>query len=254
MKIGILLAGHLNDAMIGDYGDIDQIIGQMLQGNGFDIQCYAVCDNQFPSAVSDADGWLVSGSINSANDDIDWINQLKVFIRDIYQQEKPLVGICFGHQVIASALGGKVEKSRYGWTIGNQAYHITAPVTDTADAPLRHTHKPRIIAWHQDQVIEKPKEAQCIGTASSCDLPFLLYGRNGTDNEGKEKGKYKAFTLQPHPEFNSDFGRDLLTVMQHNHDENTQEKTRESFNQSLDSPLLHRAIAEFFKSQRLVLE
>ena len=229
MKIGILLAGHFSGPMLEKHGDVDNVLGAMLVGNGFEVTSYAVCDHQFPDSVDCQDGWLVSGSINSANDDLVWINQLKAFIRDIYQQKSPLVGICFGHQVIASALGGVVEKYQGGWGVGNHQYQIE----DSDFAP-------RIIAWHQDQVVEKPAAAQCIGGSDFCINAFLVYNN-------------QVFTMQPHPEFSTELARDLLVVLKDNFDQAQVTSIEQSFEHSLDSIKLHQSIVQFFKTKQVVL-
>ena len=229
MKIGILQAGHLSASMQEKYGDLDEVLSKMLQGHGFEIDSYRVCDNQFPESVSQAQGWLVSGSVNSANDDLAWIWQLKDFIRQSYRHNIPLVGICFGHQVIASALGGTVEKYSGGWGVGNHQYQM-------ADS----TFKPRIIAFHQDQVIKKPAAAKCIGGSAFCENAFLVYGE-------------QVFSMQPHPEFSTDYAKDLLADLSDLFSATQRVTTEKSFAQPIDSVGLHRSIANFFKTQKVVI-
>ena len=110
MKIGILQTGHSPDNMkdaLGDYGDM---FVKLLGGHGFDFQIWSVVDGDFPASAVDADGWLITGSKHGAYEDHDWIPPLEQLIRAIREAGRPLVGICFGHQIIAQALGGKVEK------------------------------------------------------------------------------------------------------------------------------------------------
>ena len=111
MKIGILQTGHSPDNMkdaLGDYGDM---FVKLLGGHGFDFQIWSVVDGDFPASAVDADGWLITGSKHGAYEDHDWIPPLEQLIRAIREAGRPLVGICFGHQIIAQALGGKVENS-----------------------------------------------------------------------------------------------------------------------------------------------
>ena len=224
MKIGILIAGHLDESMFATHGNIDNVLTDMLQGQGFDIVSYAVCDNHFPTDLKSADGWIISGSIHCANDDVNWIHQLKSVIRDIYQNSIPLVGICFGHQVIAAALGGKVEQFSGGWGVGAHQYEIA-----------HHQGSARVIAWHQDQVIERPQLAECIGSSDFCKNAFLVYAD-------------KIFTMQPHPEFSLAFADDLLALKQASFDEQMVAQVKASLQQPLDSALLHNAIGQFFKT------
>ncbi len=230
MKIGILIAGHLDESMFSTHGNIDKVLTDMLQGQGFEIVSYAVCDNHFPTDLNSVDGWIISGSIHCANDDIDWIHQLKALVREIYARDIPLVGICFGHQVIAAALGGKVEQFSGGWGVGGHQYRISEKQLDT-----------RVIAWHQDQVIEKPEQAKCIGSSDFCRNAFLVYAD-------------KIFTMQPHPEFSLEFARDLLAIKQQSFTEEMVEQVKKSLQQPLDSNVFHKAIGQFFKTRTVNIE
>ena len=111
----------------------------MLAGRGLTFRTWSVVDMEFPESVDAAEGWLISGSKHGAYEDVPFIAPLEDFIRQAYERGIPLVGICFGHQIIAQALGGKVEKFSGGWTLGRQIYGI-----DGQECPLN--------AWHQDQV------------------------------------------------------------------------------------------------------
>ena len=184
MKIGILQAGHAPDVMIsktGDYGDLFQ---NFLAGEGFDFTVHSIVDMEFPSSASDAEGWLITGSRHSTYEANDFITPLEALIRNIHERQIPLTGICFGHQIIAQALGGKVEKYMDGWSVGHTEYTFEDEVTT-------------LNAWHQDQVTELPPDAVATGSSPFCKFAFLEYGSH-------------IFTLQAHPEFNGDFIEGLI--------------------------------------------
>jgi GMP synthase (glutamine-hydrolysing) len=184
MKIGILQTGHAPDALVGITGDYDKMYQEMLGGHGFDFDAYAVLDDEFPSGAEAADGWIITGSRFGAYEDHPWITRLEDLIRDIAARNLPLIGVCFGHQIIAQALGGKVEKFDGGWAVGRTEYRL-GDKTVTLNA------------WHQDQVTRPPDGARVIGGNAFCKNAFLAYGDT-------------IWTVQPHPEYNADFVDGLI--------------------------------------------
>ncbi len=179
MKIGILMAGHTAPAIAERHGDFDTMFANLLAGQGFDFAVWDVENMVFPTSADAADGWLITGSKHGAYENHAFIQPLEAFIRDVYAADKPLVGICFGHQIIAQALGGKVVKFDGGWALGRHDYAL-------ADG-----HALTLNAWHQDQVVELPPGAAPVGQSPFCANAFLAYGQH-------------ALTIQPHPEFDDD--------------------------------------------------
>ena len=179
MKIGILQTGHSPKEIMGETGNYADLFVKLLDGQGFDFVTYSVVDMQFPTGADAADGWLITGSKHGAYEDHPFIAPLEDLIREIYAADLPLVGICFGHQIIAQALGGKVEKYDGGWAIGRQYYTI-----DGVDMALN--------AWHQDQVVTLPEGAQVIGSNAFCTNAAMLIDDT-------------ILTIQPHPEFSAEF-------------------------------------------------
>lgn len=178
MKIGILITGHPPDNMMQG-GLYDQYFARLLDGHGFRFQGWSVCDGEFPSSVEAADGWLITGSKYGAYEDHDWIAPLETFIRAAHAARRPMIGVCFGHQIIAQAMGGRVAKFDGGWSVGRTNYDIGGK-------------RMAINAWHQDQVVEKPESAEVIARNDFCENAGLLYGD-------------LMWTIQPHPEYKSDF-------------------------------------------------
>lgn len=186
MRIGLLLAGHLPDAMQEKTGDYEHLYGRLLKDQGITLEPWDVVEMEFPPDVDAADGWLISGSRHGAYEDLPWIPKLEDFIRDAYAERIPVVGICFGHQIVAQALGGRVEKHQDGWAVGRHEY----------DWNGRHVV---LNAWHQDQVIAPPPGAEVVARSPFCPYAALVYPGG-------------AFTLQAHPEFDQAEVESLLEL------------------------------------------
>ncbi len=184
MQIGILQCGQAPDALKDQAGDYPDMFVHLLGESGFTFRTYHVEKLEFPATVHDADGWLLTGSRHGAYEDHAFIPPLEDFIRKAYADAVPLVGICFGHQIIAQALGGKVEKFAGGWSVGAQDYDFNG-------------EKLTLNAWHQDQVTQIPEGAQVAATNNFCENAALIYPGH-------------AFTVQAHPEFRDDFVSGLI--------------------------------------------
>lgn len=184
MRIGILQCGQSPAQLKRDLGDYPDMFVRLLAGRGFDFTTWHVEGMEFPQDIHDADGWLLTGSRHGAYEDHAFIPPLEDFIRRIHDAGVPMVGICFGHQIIAQALGGTVVKHPGGWAVGAQDYDFGGqPVT--------------LNAWHQDQVVALPPGAQVAGRNAFCENAALIYGD-------------RAFTVQAHPEFGDDFIQGLM--------------------------------------------
>ncbi|MBC6416588.1 MAG: type 1 glutamine amidotransferase [Rhodospirillales bacterium] len=186
MIIGILVCGRPPASLEERHGAYDGMFRRLLAGRGFTFRSYAVLKGNIPADIHEAGGWLITGSRFGAYEDHAWIPPLEDFLRRAYAAAVPIVGVCFGHQIFAQALGGKVEKFAGGWSIGRVCYDLKGLGADTP-----------ILAFHQDQVVEKPAEAQEAGASPFCRHAAFSYGG-------------RAYTVQPHPEFGPDYLADLL--------------------------------------------
>ena len=184
MKIGILQTGHAPDTLLPDTGDYDAMFATLLSGHGYSFETYPVVDGIFPENATACDAWLITGSRHGAYESHPWIPPLEELIRQIRASGRPLIGVCFGHQIIAQALGGKVEKFSGGWSVGPQSYEINGKSMT-------------LNAWHQDQVTQNPPGARVIGSSDFCANAAMVIGDN-------------ILTIQPHPEYGADFISGLI--------------------------------------------
>lgn len=184
MLIGILQTGQSPDILRAEAGDYPDMFETLLAGRGLTFRRYHVEEMEFPEDVHECEGWLITGSRHGAYEDHAFIPRLEAFIRTAMAAKVPLVGICFGHQIIAQAMGGKVEKFPGGWAVGAQDYDFGGETIT-------------LNAWHQDQVVTRPEGADVAACNDFCENAALVYGD-------------RAFTVQAHPEFRDAFVEGLM--------------------------------------------
>ncbi|ESW59927.1 MAG: glutamine amidotransferase [Rhodobacter sp. CACIA14H1] len=184
MRIGILQTGLAPEALAPEMGDYPDMFARLLDGHGFAFRTWKVVEGEFPASVHDADGWLITGSRHGVYEDHAWIPPLEQFIRDSFAARVPVVGICFGHQIVAQAMGGKVERHAGGWAVGATDYDFGGETI-------------RLNAWHRDQVVQAPPGAKVIASNDFCTNAALLYDD-------------RALTVQAHPEFRPEFVDGLM--------------------------------------------
>jgi len=172
----------------GAYGDmVARLLGEDFAAEPFDVR-----KGRYPEG-QDWDGYVITGSAAGVYDPDPWIPDLKAWVRDT-AGTAPMVGICFGHQLMAEAFGGRVVKSPKGWGVGLQTYDLVSP-PDWIDAGAKTMTLP---VSHQDQVVEVGEEARVIGGSDFCPFGFLAYPA------------IKAASMQPHPEFDPAFAVALI--------------------------------------------
>jgi GMP synthase-like glutamine amidotransferase len=201
MKIGILETGEVHPDLRARHGDYPAMFARLLGAvdPALEFATVRVVAGEMPASPAQADAWLVTGSRHGVYDDLPWIEPLEAFLRDCVAARVPVVGICFGHQILAEALGGRVAKSEKGWALGVQDYELVARPDWMADLPERFA----VRALHQDQVVSPPPGATVLARSAQCPYAALAYG----DPEAPD-----AVTLQPHPEFGPEFMDALIAL------------------------------------------
>ena len=240
MHIGILKTDAVRPEWVPTFGEYPDMFERLVRGadSSARFTTWDVEAGIHPSEgeIDSVDGFIITGSKSSVYDDKSWIRDLEGLIQTLHAKRKKMVGICFGHQIIAKALGGLVSKSEKGWGVGINVYDLTdlpfepadeagmnkADAKRTADSGQTHIlepqtlehktlepqtleHKPlehktlKLVASHQDQVEALPPGARTIATNAHC------------ENAGFVMGDH-IFTLQGHPEFIPDYAEVIMAL------------------------------------------
>jgi GMP synthase-like glutamine amidotransferase len=191
MKLTIIQTGEVPQPLRDRFGPYRKMFETMFDGTGlgFGYETVAVSDGEpFPDPAT-LEGIVITGSAAGVYEDHSWLDPLRGFIRGAYQRRTPMLGVCFGHQIMADALGGEVRKSEKGWGLGRHSYGVSKRPDFMRNAPGMLA----VACSHQDQVIVPPTEAEVILSSDFTPNAGLVY-RNGA-----------ALSFQPHPEFADDY-------------------------------------------------
>ena len=196
MKIGILETGHNADALAVRFGRFFDNFERWLRIHHhefpLELKAYWVENGEVPARVDECDGYIITGSAAAVYEDHAWLAAAHDFIHRAIAARIKLLGVCFGHQLIVDALGGRVEKSPKGWGIGCHNYAV-AKNLPWMDPPLSSLS---LLACHQDQVTEPPAGAQVLAGSEFCPYAMLAVGE-------------RVLTVQAHPEFSADYAGSL---------------------------------------------
>lgn len=228
--IGILVCDEISAPLGAQHGQYGDMFKRLLAASGehFDLHFYCVYAGEFPDHVDSCDAYIISGSRRSVYEPLPWIARLETFLRALHAARRRTVGICFGHQLIGQAFGGRTEKAAQGWGLGRH----TAEVLETM--PWMQPPAPRysLFAVHQDQVTTLPPGAQRLATSSHCaNAMFVL------DDV--------MLGVQAHPEFTADYARAITENKQGVAPAAVIEQALPGFAQQVDAGLLARWIVAF---------
>jgi GMP synthase-like glutamine amidotransferase len=198
MKLTIVQTGDVPEPLRERFGPYPRMFERMFEEAGLSFR-YATLRAHDGVPLPDPgelEGIVITGSAAGVYDDLPWLDPLRQFVRRAYAANTPMLGICFGHQIMADALGGDVRKSERGWGLGRHVYSVTArPDFLGGDLP-----EYAVACSHQDQVITPPAEADVFLSSDFTPNAGLLY-RNG-----------RAISLQAHPEFPDEYAIELARL------------------------------------------
>ncbi|GJL82549.1 MAG: glutamine amidotransferase [marine bacterium B5-7] len=199
MKIGILQCDDVREELREQgFDNYPQMFKQRLHEVDPDLEftVYRCLDGEIPERVDECDAFITTGSRYSALDDDPWIDALGKFMVKLVEARVPLVCICFGHQLLAKAMGGKVEKASVGWGVGVSQNTVNQKAGWMGDEAMTNVN---LIVSHQDQVTEVPEGMTVMGGSDFCPVYFCLAGDS-------------ALTIQGHPEFSRAYSKALMEM------------------------------------------
>jgi GMP synthase-like glutamine amidotransferase len=236
MNLGLLECDHVLERFGHIAGDYRDMFAALFARHAPQIalRFFDVCNGEFPPSLDACDAYLTTGSRFSAYDDVDWIHALKGFLRRVHDAKKPFVGVCFGHQLMAEALGGKVSRAKTGWGVGVHSVEVIGFEQWMRPEQLRCA----LQYMHQDQVELLPDSAVVIGRSDHC--PVAMF-RAGDSTLG----------IQSHLEFPRDYSEALLRDRVERIGEERVKSALASLDQPTDESVVAKWIAEFLKGRKL---
>lgn len=228
--IGILNVYFFDRTINNPKGIYNQLIHDFAKKTfpGEEICDYEIAFGQWPKSIDECRAWIITGSAKGVYDKDEWIAQLKKFIKELHQNKKKLFGICFGHQIIADALGGRVEKSEKGWGLGVKDFRLIKEQSWMKPAK----NEISLLFSHQDQVIEIPQEAVLLATNDFCPNQMFQIGSH-------------ILTVQGHPEYNAEYCKEKLNKHHGAISEEVFQEALKSFEKTPDNEILSDWFREF---------
>lgn len=201
LRVCILETDILRPELVDQYQGCGQMFQRLFsqQPIAAEFVVYNVMEGHYPADSEVFDAYLVTGSKADSFATDPWIETLKAYLLNRYERGDKLLGICFGHQLLALLLGGKSERASQGWGVGTHNYQLAAKAPWMSPVVEELT----LLISHQDQVTALPENATVIASSDFC--PFAAYHIND-----------QVLCFQGHPEFIHDYSRALLDIRQLN--------------------------------------
>lgn len=233
MRIGVLQCDDVAEPLRNTHGNYPEQFERLLTrlDPTLEFRVWRCLDDEIPAEadLGEVDAWLITGSKYGVNDGAAWIERLCVFVRRLWAQQHPLVGVCFGHQLIARALHGEVEQSPRGWGLGVSLNRLT----ERAEWMEPYQTNLDLLVSHQDQVKTLPPQTRVLAGSDFC--PFFLM----------QVGKC-FLGIQGHPEFTKAYASDLMTLRGDHIPAQRVREGQDSLSTDVNSELMARWMLNFW--------
>lgn len=198
MIIGILKADSVREEFQPEFGDYPYMFQELISKaatSPIEFRTWDVVQEEYPQRLGECDAYLITGSKASVYDDEPWIHRLRDFVVEMHEARTKLIGICFGHQMVAQALGGRTDPADVGWGVGVHESHVIRK-DDFMDPPLSSFS---LLVSHKDQVSKLPDHATLLARSDFC--PFSMFRIDD-----------HILAFQGHPEFCKGYSRALMEM------------------------------------------
>ncbi len=236
MKLGILKTDALKPEFVKQFGEYPDMFARRIHAidTSIELVTYDVQKGFYPKDLNEVDAYLITGSKSSVYDQEPWLDELKDFVRVLHKAKKKLIGICFGHQLVAEVLGGKTGKADQGWCVGVHE----AVFSEKAQDHLGHLKNDQksfsLVSSHQDQVLQIAKGSEVIASTQTCPNYMTVLGDH-------------IITVQGHPEFDTEFASQLLDMRRSIFGEELYSTAKRSLKESADNLLVIRWCLDFIR-------
>lgn len=232
-RLGLLVCDHVPPEFLDVAGDYPDMFEELFADQPeVELVPYDLTAGRFPTSVEECDGWVTTGSRRSVYEEEAWIDRFGELVRDVARSDRPLVGVCFGHQMIAHALGGKVTRAEEGWGVGIKTVEVPDPPGWLGRSRYR------ILNSHADQIIDPPPAARVVGSNDHCPVSLMTLGET-------------VVGIQGHPEFPVEYCEALIRARRGSLiPEDVADAALESLSTPPDTRALGAALAHFLRRRR----
>jgi len=232
MKIGVLKTDDVRKELVDEFGEYPEMFAELLrsQDPALEFTTYEVQRGQYPADIDEVDAYLITGSKTGVYEEKAWIAPLMDFVRKLHDARKPTIGICFGHQLIAHALGGRTRKSGKGWGIGVHSYELQETPAWMSE-PMQNFN---LLVSHQDQVEELPPGAKVLASSDFCPMAMVQVDDH-------------MLSFQAHPEFTKPYSKSLMELRRETFGDELVEKGRTSLQNDVHESAVARWMLEFLR-------
>ena len=241
LRVAILRADDVRPELKNVYGEYPEMFEVLLNEANkqqpvkdqviLKTTAYRANQGIFPSDIDNYDAYIITGSKSGVYENLPWIVLLADFVSLLHQFKKPLIGICFGHQLIANVLGGKAGKASSGWEIGVKTTTLNAVGSSYFGAnPFK------LLYSHQDQVIEPAAGSVILASTPGCPIAMTVLDEH-------------ILTLQGHPEFSAAYASELYQLRKDTYPSECFRDAIASLNEDTDHLAVARWMIDFMVRQ-----